>query len=82
MKDVWGVPDEAGHTGRPQPVRDTVKTMVGMAQQVAYHAFLTDRQKRSSHHPRGQHQLHFGSDATYHINFRLGSADVMLHNTH
>lgn len=81
MKDVCGVPEEAGHTGRQQPVRNTVKTMVDMAQQAAYHAFLSDRQKRSSHHPRGQHQLHLGSDATYQINSRICSADVMLHNT-
>ena len=65
VKDVWGVPAEAGHMRDPQPVRNTVKTMVDMAQQAAYHAFLSDRQKRSSHHPRGQHQLPFGSNVRH-----------------
>lgn len=61
VKDVWGVPNETGHKRGPHPVRTTVKTMVDMAQQGTYHTFLSDRQKRSSHHPRGQYQLCVGS---------------------
>lgn len=54
LKDVWGVPEAAGGVEGSQPVKDTVKTMVGMAQPAAYQAFLTDRQRRQTHHPKGQ----------------------------
>lgn len=53
-QDVWGMPDEEDHCKGAQPIRDTVKTMAGRAQHAAYQAFLTDRQRRSTHYPRGQ----------------------------
>ena len=58
LQDVWGMPKEAEANAGQQPVKDTVSTMVGMAQQAAYQAFLIERQKRNTHHPRGETPFH------------------------
>ncbi|DBA93628.1 TPA: demethylase [Trebouxia sp. C0006] len=50
FQEIRGAPAE-GRVG--QPIRDAVKTVVGMEQQARYQAFLKDRQQRNTHHPKG-----------------------------
>ncbi|DBA96608.1 TPA: hypothetical protein ACH3X1_015470 [Trebouxia sp. C0004] len=50
FQEIRGAPTErrVGH-----PIRDAVKTVVGMEQQARYQAFLKDRHQRNTHHPKG-----------------------------
>lgn len=58
LQEIWGLPKDEGY---PQPIRDTVKTVVRQQQQAAYQSFLKDRQHRNTHHPKGGLDLYIKS---------------------